>query len=436
VWHLDRQLRERPDDWLALALRARALAHLDRRDEAAADMDRSFEKGPAATVFAWHLLAAQGATGNDDPADPMPGKPKRALAGWFLDRLLARDTAEAVPLLARRARAYDRANLWNRAAEDFDRAARLAPDDAALLLEAGRAFAKHDQPDRAADYFVKAAAAAPEDADVWLDTARELTRMGHWGAAAKHYLRALDLQPDDPGIAAPRATTSLELAHDPQVSDRAAKLRPNDPLLWSGRARYHVERGEWKEAADDFARAVELADPNERSYELAAVLLILGDEAGYRKAVARLVERAGGTDDPFLAYVLARASAVSPKSGIDPARAVAWGERAVAGRAEGWYLHALGLALYRKGDYEAALARLNESMKTDWVPVLNWLALAMVHHRLGHRGVARKYLAEATDFMDKRPAGKPFTAAQLSTDVEEALLLRREADELILGKKP
>ncbi len=205
--------------------------------------------------------------------------------------------------------------------------------------------------------------------------------------------------------------------------------------MWAGRGRWHVSRGEWKEAADDFARSDELSPPTERAYQHAAVLLILGDEAGYRKAVARLVERGGGTDDPFLAYVLARTCALSPTSGIDPARAVGWGERAVAAQANGWYLHALGLALYRKKDHEAALARLKESEKTDWVPVLNWLALALVHHALGHADEARDYLSRATEFMDKRPASKPFTEALLATDVEEALLLRREADQLILGKK-
>ena len=66
--------------------------------------------------------------------------------------------------------------------------------------------------------------------------------------------------------------------------------------------------------------------------------------------------------------------------------------------------------------------------------MLNWLALAMTHHRLGHPEEARKYLRQATEFMDGRPATRPFTAALLSTDVEEALILRREADELILGK--
>ena len=57
--------------------------------------------------------------------------------------------------------------------------------------------------------------------------------------------------------AAPRLC--IDMARSPQVFDRAIKLRPKDASLLTGRARYHVERGEWKEAAADFARAIELS---------------------------------------------------------------------------------------------------------------------------------------------------------------------------------
>ena len=230
LWHLDRRLAERPDDWLALALRARVLANLGRTDEAAADFDHSFEKGPAETVFAWHLLAAQGAATFDDSGDPLPGKPKRGpVAAWFLDRLLARNGREAVPLLTQRARARGRAGHWDRAIEDYERAARLAPDDAALLLALGRACARHGKPDRAAECFAKAAAASPKDPDLWLETADELTRLERWDQAAEHFLHAIDLQPEENGVAAPRAATCLELAHSPQAFDRAARAARTTP---------------------------------------------------------------------------------------------------------------------------------------------------------------------------------------------------------------
>jgi tetratricopeptide (TPR) repeat protein/WD40 repeat protein len=433
VWQLDRQLRERPDDWLALALRARALAQLNRLDEAAADFDRSFEKGPPETVFAWHLLAAQGATLY--PPDPPAGKPRWVPAPvWFMNRLIARGSPESVALLVQRARGQ-RPRRWDLALADFERAARLAPNNASLLLEVARACAEHKQPEPAVEYFVKAAAAAPDDAAVWFDTARELARLERWDRAAEHFLRAKDLQPAEHGVGADRSVTCLELARSPQAFDRAARLRPKDADLWTGRARYDVERAAWKEAADDFARAAELAPADERSYELAAVLLILGDEAGYRKVVTRMIDQIDDTSDPFLAYTLARACALSPKPVVEPARAVGWAEQARAASPEkAWFLHALGLALYRKGDYEAAAARLKESEKSGWSPVLNWLVLAMAEHRLGHADEARKYLDRATDYLDNRPPARPFTAVLFSTDAEEAQLLRREADDLIRGK--
>jgi serine/threonine protein kinase/WD40 repeat protein len=136
LWHLERHLRERPDDWLALALRARALAHLNRFDEAAADFTRSFEKGPPATVFAWHLLAAQHAGGQARPT---------RVAAWFLDRLIERNTRQSAALLAERARAHARAAKWAEAIADYERAARLDPEDVGLRLELDRAREQHKE---------------------------------------------------------------------------------------------------------------------------------------------------------------------------------------------------------------------------------------------------------------------------------------------------
>jgi serine/threonine protein kinase/WD40 repeat protein/Flp pilus assembly protein TadD len=435
LWHLDRQLREQPDDWLALALRSRALVHLNRLEQAAADFDRSFEKGPAGMVFAWHLQAAQRAAPNDIAA-LAPAKPRRAtVAAWIYDRLISRDARESVPLLLQRARGGAQAFPGQRVLEDYERAARLAPDDAAVLMEVARACLREKQPDRAADYFAKAAAAEPRDGNVWIDTARQLVRLERWDRAAEHFLHALNLLADNKTVGSDRSTLYRELARTPQVFDRASGLRPDDSMLWTGRARVRVEQGDWKGAADDFARAVELSAVDERSYELAAVLLILGDEKGYRQLVARMVEKIGDTRDPFLAYALARTCALAPDSGVAPARVVAWAERAVAEQPPtAWYLHTLGLALYRQGDYQGAVARLKESEKSDWVPVLNWLVLGMAEQRLGHQEAAKQYLAKATESLDRRPPAKPFTATLFSTDAEEIQIVRREAEALILGK--
>jgi len=148
LWHLDRHLRERPDDWLALTLRVRALAHLNRLDDAATDLARSFEKGPAATVFAWHLLAAeQSGPAYDGETDPR--RPRRSpVAAWFLDHLIERNLHESAALLVRRARAHVRGRQWDKAVGDYERAVPLLPDDVNLRLELDRAEHQRKEKDR------------------------------------------------------------------------------------------------------------------------------------------------------------------------------------------------------------------------------------------------------------------------------------------------
>jgi serine/threonine protein kinase/WD40 repeat protein len=146
LWHVERHLRERPDDWLALAVRARALANLNRFEEAAADFTRSFEKGPAATVFAWHLLAAHQAGPGFD-ADGDPRRPRRSpVATWFFDRLIERNDRQSAALLAERARARVRAARTAQALEDYERALKLVPDDPVLRLERDRVKEQRKDP--------------------------------------------------------------------------------------------------------------------------------------------------------------------------------------------------------------------------------------------------------------------------------------------------
>jgi serine/threonine protein kinase/WD40 repeat protein/tetratricopeptide (TPR) repeat protein len=434
LWYLDQHLRERPDDWLALTLRARALANLNRSAEAAAALDRSFEKGPADTVFAWQLLAAQRPQVLIDyGVEAVRAKPRLSAAPpWFLDRLIARNARESAPLLQQRGRNRAAAKQWDRAIEDYEHAGGLAPDNATLQVELGRLYAQQKKPDKAAECFVRAAAAQPDDSALWTETARELVRLERWPLAAEHYLHALDLLPDGNHASAPRAELSLELARAPKAFDEAVKKRPNDRYLWSGRARYHVERKEWQAAANDFARAVALGATEEPSFEYAAVLLLLDDEAGYRKHVGHMLERDGGSPEPVVGYVLARTCGLVPHSPADPARVVAWAERAVANRpGAGWYLHVLGLALYRKGELREAVARLEEAERTGWAGALNWLVLAMAEQRLGRPGAARRHLGMAMNALDTPETVKGF----YSTDVLEAQVLRREAEEMVLGKK-
>ena len=101
-----------------------------------------------ATVFAWHLLAAQQA-GLSFDGDADPRKPRRApVAAWFLDRLTERNTRQSASLLVERARARGRAKQWGKAIEDYERAVRLLPDDASLKVELAHAYEQRKNGDK------------------------------------------------------------------------------------------------------------------------------------------------------------------------------------------------------------------------------------------------------------------------------------------------
>ena len=97
-----------------------------------------------------------------------------------------------------------------------------------------------------------------------------------------------------------------------------------------------------------------------------------------------------------------------------------------------------GLAFYRTGEFERAVASFNESGKVDprWdATTLNWPVLAMAHHRLGHGKEAREWLAKARDARGDRSRDIPAATSRSPWhDREEFSILLREAEELIDGQ--
>jgi uncharacterized protein HemY len=87
-----------------------------------------------------------------------------------------------------------------------------------------------------------------------------------------------------------------------------------------------------------------------------------------------------------------------PGAVTDRKRLVALAERAVKeSRHEKQrivYLNTLGVILYRAGQYQEAIARLNERVAAGasaGAPV-DWAFLALAHHRLGHKSEANRWL--------------------------------------------
>ena len=87
----------------------------------------------------------------------------------------------------------------------------------------------------------------------------------------------------------------------------------------------------------------------------------------------------------------------------------------------------LGAALYRAGRYDQAIGRLEEAIRARGGVGLpgDWAFLALAHHRLGHRDLARRWLDR---LREHRPSEDPARY----WDELEIRLLRGEAEAVVL----
>ena len=189
---------------------------------------------------------------------------------------------------------------------------------------------------------------------------------------------------------------------------RAVTEQPDSAsILWSTRGEDRARRQRWADAAADYGKAVQLEPENLtlRQHQI-LVLVAAGELDPLRRARADLLERFGRTDDATVANNAAWHCLVAP--GVDDHREVLFRliERAVnnasAASLKGLYLNTLGTALYRTGRFEDAIRRLEEGIQLrDGRDIpQDWVFLAMAHHRLGHRDLARRYLGS----LRSRPA--------------------------------
>jgi tetratricopeptide (TPR) repeat protein len=178
------------------------------------------------------------------------------------------------------------------------------------------------------------------------------------------------------------------------------------------------------------------ADPpqHEAWHAYAELCLFLGEEDEYRRARRDLVERFGGTNDPYVAERAGRACLLMPATGDELQRFVAFAQRAIARNAgeqsaQPWFEFGYGLADYRQGNFDQAIS----AMRGDAATVLGpgpTLVIAMALHQKGQADEARKTLASSVLSYD-------WSSNQVR-DVQGCILhsLRREAERLILPNLP
>ncbi len=305
-----------------------------------------------------------------------------------------------------------------------------------LDQKAGRPERAREWWARAIPVLTRAVAQRPDDRQAWKELGIIRAELGQPEAAAA-FVGELDLLPEGRNWTTPRSERALEMARWDRAYARLLELRPDDGQLWCVRGRYHALRSHWAEAAADFARGVPSATTSsEEWFEHACLRLIVGDDQGYRAVVRELDRRAGRTKDAFEAFILARTAAITAEPVVEPGQAIRWAKQAVASTRNAWYLHTLGLALYRAGQFAEAIQWLEESNAGQWYErgkMQNRLVLAMAHHRLGNVAQSHASLDEVERWWKGVEATKTDGAVDMTaTDWLPLQLLRREAEAMIL----
>lgn len=162
-------------------------------------------------------------------------------------------------------------------------------------------------------------------------------------------------------------------------------------------------RSDWRAAADAFARYEGSLPTNlDISFEIACAQRIVGDDRGYRQTFSSFRDQAGEHPTPFAAFTLARTAGLAEQDPDLARKAVDWAELSLTDDPRPWKIHALGLAHYRAGDYDAAIDALQESLETGWSDLQNQLALALVYHDTGDERRAREFLKAARTWRDEK----------------------------------
>jgi WD40 repeat protein/serine/threonine protein kinase/tetratricopeptide (TPR) repeat protein len=223
-----------------------------------------------------------------------------------------------------------------------------------------------------------------------------------------------------------------EWKHAEAAYAEATRLRPFNPFAWDHLASMYALRGDADRAMAIFAEGIRLMpDSAFLPTGLALVQLWSGDRPGWQKSCAGLVDRFGGTFDPWTASAVAWTCALATGGTDDPETLVRLAETAVTrgrgGSNGSSYLTIFGAALFRAGRLEEAIRQLDQGAQARGgkPPAEGWAFQAMAHHRLGHREETSRWLELLRNY-------DPSSDSAHARNELEIRLLRGEAEALVL----
>jgi len=326
--------------------------------------------------------------------------------------------------------------------------------------------------------YAKAIEIQPEDIAFLWERANLLVQDQQWDAATADYLKGLDLTAN-PNVANWKPNIVSAFSQHEKMLGKALELRPDNLDLLLIRAAFHAGRnevepalrdyasvlakdpertgvrldrgrfymrlGRWAEAEADFAAALGDGTLIDDWFQLACLHLLAGHTDEFMDHCRKTIKLHGNSREPEVDFHGGRILSVMPQDDQTRAHASKWAERAVSAvPTNAWYLHSLGLAHYRAGEYDRAIERLKESRKNfpDWGGPLNALLLSMCYQSLKdpEAAFAERHKAEA--WLNKINRDRPTAEWAMPpggfspSDWLEYQLLRRAAEKLFQNAMP
>jgi serine/threonine-protein kinase len=315
----------------------------------------------------------------------------------------------------------------------------IRPEAAIASYDLGEVLRFQGWLDEALHYYRKALAIDPRNARVQTTFGNLLKDMGRLDEALAYFRQAVR---DDSGNVWAHINLGKALKLTGQLDEalvyyqQALTLDATNPAAQEGLRSVLMRQGRGEGVRVAWRKALE-ADPAEHQAWLGYVelCLFLGQEEEYHRTRRALLGRFGASTDPFLAERIGSACLLLPAPEDELRRAAALLDRAVAaGRSKpdwayAYFLFGKGLAEYRRGRLESAIALLQG--EAAFVPGPSpRMVLAMAQHRQGRKEEARHTLAAAVVAYD--------WGAALADNPETWMchVLRREAEGLILPNLP
>jgi WD40 repeat protein/Flp pilus assembly protein TadD len=241
-------------------------------------------------------------------------------------------------------------------------------------------------------------------AELYARRGRANLELSRWQAAKADYTQALGGASERWELWAGRAEAEEALGlRQEALSDysKAIDRKSNRAELWAARGRIEAERTDWSKATADLAKAIQLGEQDVTVWRHHVLtLLASGDQANYRRWCGRLLQRFGASKDENVFQNVVWAVALAEGSVRDWRPLVQQAERSAQSR------RVLAVLLYRSGQFDAAVKRLQEMM--DRSPpefsARDALVMALALQRLGRDQDAKNWLDKAEQI--RRAAAK------------------------------